>query len=168
MALMRTIDSKTSSVAERQRKVKAHRDAMHTLVSDLHVLLSTDRQTMLGPWIADARRMGHGDANMTALLEFNARNQVTMWGPDGGLQDYAAKLWAGLLLDYYWPRWEFYFKYLQCSIATGKPFDQNAYDKERRVHEKRWQTQPNTYTTMPVGEPVFISRYIYLKHYYYQ
>lgn len=30
-------------------------------------------------------------------LEFNARNQVTLWGPKGQISDYANKNWAGLM-----------------------------------------------------------------------
>jgi len=48
------------------------------------------------------------------LYEFNARNQLTLWGPKavnmpnlyGYIQDYAAKNWAGLAAGYYLPRWE--------------------------------------------------------------
>ena len=41
-----------------------------------------------------------------ALYEFNARNQLTLWGPDGQIMDYAGKQWAGLVADYYIPRWQ--------------------------------------------------------------
>ena len=29
------------------------------------------------------------------LYEYNARNQITLWGPDGQIVDYANKQWAG-------------------------------------------------------------------------
>lgn len=29
------------------------------------------------------------------LYEYNARNQITLWGPDGQIKDYANKQWAG-------------------------------------------------------------------------
>ena len=70
------------------------------------------------------------------LYEFNARNQITLWGPDGGfifldifygpiltfifldimsfrkanplgqILDYAGKQWSGMVSDYYVPRCE--------------------------------------------------------------
>ena len=69
------------------------------------------------------------------LYEFNARNQITLWGPDGGfifldiflcpnsnlhfldmsfckanplgqILDYAGKQWSGMVSDYYIPRCE--------------------------------------------------------------
>ena len=35
------------------------------------------------------------------LMEFNARNLVTLWGPRGEIADYASKQWSGLIADYY-------------------------------------------------------------------
>lgn len=29
------------------------------------------------------------------LYEYNARNQITLWGPSGEIKDYANKQWAG-------------------------------------------------------------------------
>ena len=57
------------------------------------------------------------------LYEFNARNQITLWGPDGGfifldiiyfckanllgqILDYAGKQWSGMVSDYYIPRFQ--------------------------------------------------------------
>ena len=31
------------------------------------------------------------------MYEYNARNQITLWGPNGEIDDYAAKNWAGLI-----------------------------------------------------------------------
>ena len=33
-------------------------------------------------------------------------SQVTLWGPNGEIDDYAAKNWAGLVQGYYLPRWQ--------------------------------------------------------------
>jgi len=35
------------------------------------------------------------------LYEYNARNQVSLWGPRGELLDYADKHWASLMKYYY-------------------------------------------------------------------
>jgi hypothetical protein len=32
--------------------------------------------------------------------------QITLWGPDGNILDYASKQWAGLVGDYYASRWQ--------------------------------------------------------------
>ena len=66
-----------------------------------------------------------------ALLEFNARNQVTMWGPNlqvknthggtgpGNPQDYAGKTWSGLFGTYYKPRQQLFMDMLQDAAAVA-------------------------------------------------
>ena len=36
------------------------------------------------------------------LYEYNARNQVTLWGPTGNILDYGCKHWSALTKHYYW------------------------------------------------------------------
>lgn len=33
------------------------------------------------------------------LYEYNARNQITLWGPRGEIVDYANKQWAGMFMS---------------------------------------------------------------------
>jgi Alpha-N-acetylglucosaminidase (NAGLU). len=33
------------------------------------------------------------------LYEYNARNQITLWGPRGEIVDYANKQWAGKFIS---------------------------------------------------------------------
>ena len=33
------------------------------------------------------------------LYEYNARNQITLWGPRGEIVDYANKQWAGMFIS---------------------------------------------------------------------
>ena len=82
----------------------------------------------MGPWLEMAKALGTNEAEK-ALYEYNARNQVgghhityyyvdtsdswlgmktsfqiTLWGPNGEIMDYAAKQWSGLFSSYYTPR----------------------------------------------------------------
>ena len=53
-------------------------------------------------WLAMAR--AHGTTPEEAdYYERSARRIITTWGP--GVEDYAAKLWSGLIRDYYAPRY---------------------------------------------------------------
>jgi len=79
--------------------------AMLEVLADLDRLLATSSGFLLGPWLAAARTLATNDQD-AALYEFNARNQLTLWGPDGQIMDYAGKQWAGLVADYYIPRWQ--------------------------------------------------------------
>ncbi len=74
-------------------RTPAHTTAIHV---HSHVacysILATNPNTLLGVWLSNAAAFAT-NANETALYEFNARNQLTLWGPTGQINDYAAKVW---------------------------------------------------------------------------
>lgn len=76
-------------------------------------LLEAHPTWKLSRWLALAR--SHGTSpNEQDSYEKNARRLVTRWGPP--VDDYAAKIWSGLIRDYYLPRWE----YFMASRLEGK------------------------------------------------
>jgi alpha-N-acetylglucosaminidase len=75
------------------------------LLTDLDLVLATDETFILGKWIADARRWSNSNDLYANYLEYNARNQVTLWGPSAQINDYGSKQWAGLISSYYIPRY---------------------------------------------------------------
>ena len=92
------------------------------LALEMDSLLSTHPFLRLESWLAFAR--GHGET--TAFQDYyerNARRLVTIWGPP--VDDYSARLWSGLIRDYYVPRWQLYFE----SKRTGKPCDLAAWER---------------------------------------
>ena len=62
-----------------------------SLLEDWDALLNTNERFLLGCWIRDARQWG-ATVDEQDWLEFNARNQITLWGPDGQIADYASKV----------------------------------------------------------------------------
>ena len=62
-----------------------------SLMEDWDSLLNTNVHFLLGTWIRDARQWG-ATVEEQDWLEWNARNQVTLWGPDGEIADYASKV----------------------------------------------------------------------------
>lgn len=67
-------------------------------------------------WIGFARK--HGETKpLKDYYEKNARRIVTIWGPP--VDDYSARIWSGIIRDYYVPRWKQYFE----SKKTGKALD---------------------------------------------
>lgn len=77
-------------------------------------------------WCDFARSWGT-TAEEQDRYETNARRLVTVWGPGkgpDGLNDYACRIWSGVIRDYYLPRWENYFE----SRKSGVPFDFNAWE----------------------------------------
>ena len=71
------------------------------LIDDMDDLVSTQESTLLGKWIKNAKSLATNDAER-ALYEWNARTQITLWGPPNGiLRDYAVKEWGGMLHGFY-------------------------------------------------------------------
>jgi hypothetical protein len=114
------------------------------VIDDYDTLLSSDTNFMLGRWIGWARHSldtnetqataaatGAGTGESTGdWLERNARNQITLWGPEGEINDYAKKEWGGLVRDYYKKRWALLIKMATETLerGSGKAWDQGAYN----------------------------------------
>ncbi len=78
-------------------------------------LLEQHSTWRLDRWIALARSHGATRQEQDAYEE-NARRIVTLWGPP--VNDYAARVWSGLIRDYYLPRFE---RYVECRLAGTNP-----------------------------------------------
>ncbi|XP_059081789.1 alpha-N-acetylglucosaminidase-like [Tigriopus californicus] len=92
------------------------------LISDIDRLLGSNEFFLLGRWLEKAKARAGGHAYEEILFEFNARNQVTLWGPNGNILDYAAKQWSGLIGSYYLPRWRLYFDLLLLPLRGKRCF----------------------------------------------
>jgi len=55
------------------------------LLKDMDIVLGSDPHFLMGKWIETAKAMAT-NAEESSLYEFNARNQVTLWGPRGEVQ----------------------------------------------------------------------------------
>lgn len=119
-------------------------------------MLATDVNYVgLGIWIQEATRWATPDnATEAAWLEFNARNQLTLWGPNGEINDYAAKNgYAGLVGDYYGSRWAQHTAFLAAAQARGQQPDWNAYLAALLSYEQGWgHNTTSPYPTEPTGD----------------
>ncbi|WAR22879.1 ANAG-like protein [Mya arenaria] len=79
-------------------RLKSAGEAMLKILNDLDQLLGTDHHFLLGPWIEDARAWGTNEAEKN-LMEFNARNQVTLWGPTGQGTKYNQTAFQEIVLE---------------------------------------------------------------------
>ncbi|XP_031845745.1 N-acetyl-alpha-glucosaminidase [Nomia melanderi] len=77
---------------------------MLELFDDLESILASGKDFLLGTWLRDAKDLAT-DAVEAQVYEYNARNQITLWGPRGEIRDYANKQWSGVVADYFKPRW---------------------------------------------------------------
>ena len=116
-------------------------------------LLQTNQYFLLGRWLQNVPPWSSSPAEL-ARLNYDARSILTTWGDrkasQAGLHEYANRDYAGLISDYYIPRWKLYFDSLLVSLNTKsppKPIDWYAFgDAWNRNIQNR------TYTAIPAGE----------------
>ena len=85
--------------------------------------------------------------------EFNARNQITLWGPRGEILDYATKQWAGVVSDFFKPRWEVFIREMQMSLEQGRLFNKTAYESAVFTGvEEPFTYSTKLYSDVPIGE----------------
>lgn len=100
-------------------------------------LLCSHPNLRLDKWLNYARSWG-SNQEQKDYYEKNARRIVTIWGPP--VDDYSARIWSGLLRDYYLPRWKHYFE----SKRTGIDFDMPTWERTW-VEEKRGLSEVTPY-----------------------
>ena len=113
-----TVDSLLRKAGESYRQSKfSLQDSMVTqsleLLKRMDDLLATRHDRRLERWIEDARQWGKSDKEKN-YYEMDAKRQVTVWGGPV-LSEYAAKVWSGLIRDYYAKRWKQYYLHLKNS-----------------------------------------------------
>ncbi|MBW7864423.1 MAG: alpha-N-acetylglucosaminidase [Candidatus Hydrogenedentes bacterium] len=134
------------------------------LLDNMDRLLATRPEFLLGKWLEDAKRWGNNEEEKR-LLEWNARNQITLWGPaDGVLHDYAQKQWSGLVRGFYKPRWEQFFDALRVGMDSGATFEAEAFTRTLQEWEAAWTHQTENHPATPSGEPVTIARELLEKY----
>ena len=55
--------------------------SMQHLISDLDAVLATNENFIIAPWISLAKSYSNGSSDDTKFLEFEYRNQISVWGP---------------------------------------------------------------------------------------
>ena len=157
---------KETMAAYRNKKgevFKRLKDQFLELILQQDRLLSTRREFRVGTWLEQARTLGNTEEEKR-LYEWNARLQITTWGDriaadEGGLRDYAHREWAGLLKDFYYPRWKYYFDRLT-KVLKG---EESEGEIDWYSREVTWTLQQNTYSAQPEGEVIPIVIEIYDK-----
>lgn len=137
---------------------------MTEMFIDLDTLLASDSHFLLGTWLRDARSWGMTEEE-SDLYEYNARNQITLWGPKGEIRDYAAKQWSGLVRSYYLPRWELFLKSLWHSLDQQVPFNQTLFEEQVfKLVEEPFTLSRGAYPTWPQGDSIAISEELQRKY----
>ena len=111
------------------------------ILDDLETLLATNENYLLSSWIADATAWSHGNASYASYLEYNARNQLTLWGPDGEINDYASKQWSGIVGTYYAARWQTFVSYLVELKNSGAAYNSTLLTANLLAIGQTWDRQ---------------------------
>lgn len=159
-------DKYTNAGTDSLKEMTSIRTEMVQLLSSLDDYLGTNVNFLLGTWISDARLSAATNTSKESVdnLEFNARNQVTMWGPHQNIEDYASKEWSGLVRDYYMQRWSVFFKYAEDSVTNKKPFDNTGYQKDRFNLENQFSNSMKSYPAQPTGDVVAMTKSLIQKY----
>lgn len=83
------------------------RNRFLTLLQGMDILLSHHPTLRLDRWLGFAASAARNEAQEKQYLT-NARRIVTVWGPP--VDDYSARIWSGLIGNYYLPRWKKYYE----------------------------------------------------------
>ncbi|WP_121812228.1 alpha-N-acetylglucosaminidase [Mucilaginibacter kameinonensis] len=99
-------------------------------------LLNTDKYFRLNTYLKQAINSGNTPEEKANNLK-NILMQITYWGENNraedNLHEYAYKEWAGLIDNYYLPRWEIYFNYLRGNLQG-----QNNPEPDFFTWEHKW------------------------------
>lgn len=105
----------------------------------------------LASWIDAARAYADNPADAAAYVR-NAKAQVTVWGGQGNLSDYASKAWQGLYRHYYWPRWSMLLDAVRA--AGSRPFDETKVIAEIEAWEQAWIARDDRYVRERPVDPI--------------
>lgn len=104
-------------------------NVMLELLTDLDEILRMDEKFLLGKFLASAKLLASNPLE-EELYEFNARNQITTWGPNGEIVDYATKQWAGMVGDYFHSRWALFSKVLKEALSSKIRYNENQFRRK--------------------------------------
>ena len=150
------------------------------LILDTDRLLGTNRLFRLGNWTESARKVArevrHGGQATADWLELdNARTLITTWGDfipseKGGLRDYSCRQWQGLLKDYYYERWKYWFDHNMQAPLQGWFYSEWNWSHELESKwgdgekgQKMWRKR-HFYRAKPEGETKEIADEIFHKY----
>lgn len=100
------------------------------VADDMEAILECSEYYMLGRWVEQAKALAvNADDFSKKLYEFNAKALITTWGSYnqseiGQLHDYSNRQWAGLIGDFYKPRWERWIAARKAELR-GEEFEEN-------------------------------------------
>lgn len=140
---------------------------MLQIIQDLDAFLATDTNFLLGHWISEAVASAAPSSLPDVLksLSFNARNQITMWGPNRNIEDYASKQWSGMFSDYFSMRWKLYVDIMLYSIKHNKSGFIDDFHTQLFKFESDWSSETKSFPTTTQGDTIDVATKLLAKYY---
>lgn len=111
------------------------------VMRDMENILGTNTDFTIQYWLRNIRDLRLQSSEDSYLYEMNARNQITLWGPNGEITDYACKQWAELFHYYYIPRWSTFLNLALDAKTRNETFDEKIAQRVvRSAVEEKFQT----------------------------
>lgn len=106
------------------------------ILEELDIILQKHPAFLLGRWLSDCKNCANS-SDEEKLYEYNARNQITLWGPKGEIMNYANKQWSGMVADFFLPRWQLFIDYCLLVLSNNTEFNQTYIEEEmfKKVEE---------------------------------
>jgi alpha-N-acetylglucosaminidase len=125
-----------AKAANNEAQMKEAGEKAISILQNIDRLLESHPTNRLEPWIKFARSHGNSDQEKD-YYEANAKRLITTWG--GFQEDYAARLWSGLIRDYYIPR-----------------IRQHLFEPAKKVDawEEEWINTPGMSAVAPFDDPL--------------
>lgn len=152
---------KSSFAAKDLAKLKRTQSIFELMLNDMDDVLQSNDKFLLGKWLESAKSCATNQLE-EQMYEYNARNQITTWGPNGEIVDYAHKQWSGIVRDYCLARWQVLFAELELSIEkkNGKFSDSKCRQKIFKQVEEPFTVAHKEYITEAQGDAIGISQRI--------
>lgn len=108
-----------------------------------------------------AEEVGGDESNFL----FNAKNQITLWGPHGEINDYSTRQWNGLVGDYHFHRWTEYLKTVEACVVENRTLSLGDYHERMMQYGYNWDKQDGaSYPEKPVDDCVVVGNSVYEKY----
>ncbi|MBQ4388830.1 MAG: alpha-N-acetylglucosaminidase C-terminal domain-containing protein [Bacteroidales bacterium] len=117
-------------------KAEALAAEMRLLLKHCAALTACDPHSRLDNWLKAAESWASTHQEK-AYYRHDAWQLITIWGSAPNLNDYASRLWSGLISHYYAPRWELFIEEELHCLKEGRSFDQAAFDLRCRELEEK-------------------------------
>ncbi|MBO6169311.1 MAG: alpha-N-acetylglucosaminidase C-terminal domain-containing protein [Bacteroidales bacterium] len=122
---------KEGNAAEAERTA----EDMRALLADIDALADCEPTFRMSKWLKEAEAMG-SDEQEKQYYRHNAWHLLTTWGYTQNLNDYASRLWSGLISKYYAMRWDIFLRDALTCLHEGKEFSQQAFDTKMEAWER--------------------------------